>query len=507
MRSYLLAFSKVSSSILLSRVLGLARDILFARWIPSVALDLFIVAFQIPNFFRRIVAEGAFTQCFLPIYATYQEQPKAARHRFIVSIFYSMLGLLILLVFGLMVSTHWWVPRYLSGITDPARLSLAQQLIGLTIPYLLGVTGMAFFSALLNAHRRFGWPALAPCFLNIVLIVALGLAVYQSAEPLVIWLGYAVPIAGVIQCLWVWVAWRTLDGPMHWWVKIDWQGVSRLMKKLFIGLSAGVILQCGLLIDVYLASFLISGSMTWLYYGQRLMQLPFALIGIGWVTVWVPSLNQAYHEKRFKDYSKLMHQGINVLLVIGLPAAMGLIFLAKPIIATLFYHGSFLSSDVERTASSLQGYACGLPAYVLIRWLSSLFYARQDMASPVRYITYAMVVHVVLCVIFMPKYGHIAIAYSLSFSAWFQIGCLLVGLRKAGFSVEWSSVLWGRMLLLIIIFSIWLWYMQAAYDFLQFVPSMRIFWLTLYVGLSVGFYALCAWPLGLYTRLSDADKV
>lgn len=435
------AFTQCASLTGVSRISGLMRDITCAHFFGAGAgFDAFLVAFQIPNFMRRLFAEGAMSQAFVPVLTECQHRYGAQRQQNLMN---GALGTLIVAILMLSVVVLWaapWVIRlYAPGfsIGDDSRFELAVQLLQWTFPYLLMISMTAFFAAILNCQRRFMVTSAAPILLNLSLISG---AWWGGTHGQTVWaLGLAVPIAGVLQllcvgghmmrtCGLVWPTWGGSD-----------PGV-RKMWRLMLGALFGVsVAQIGLVIDTFLASFLTQGSVSWLYFSQRLVFLPLGLFGVAAATVVLPRLSNPESAAHAQD---TMAWAVSIMLVLGVPAAFGLAVLSKPIVMTLFFYGAFDWQDVLMTQKSLITLSLGLPAFMLIKVFASGFYARQDVKTPVKLGVYGLCLNVVLCLILMRPLAHAGLTLAASLSAWFQ--AILLGLQLSklySWQVPWSAML------------------------------------------------------------------
>jgi putative peptidoglycan lipid II flippase len=428
----------VSLMTMLSRVLGLARDIVIASWFGAGSnTDAFFVAFKVPQFLRRLFAEGAFSQAFVPVLSEYRERA-AAEVKGLVNAVCGALGLVLAAVTGFAVLaaplvTALFAPGF---IAVPDKFALTSEMIRITFPYLLLISLTGFAGAILNSHGRFAVPAFTPVLLNLSLIAAAVLLSPQLAEP-VLALAWAVLFAGVAQLgfqLPFLARLQLLPRPV---VDLRHEGVRRIGRLMVPALFGVSVSQINLLLDTVLASFLPTGSISWLYYSDRLAELPLGVFGIAIATVILPTLSRQHAAESPERFAALLDWGLKMVLMIALPAALALAILAEPILVTLFQYGALGARDIDMAALSLMAYAAGLPAFMLIKVLASGFYARQDMKTPVTIGITAMVANMILnLALVLPLHhlygiGHVGLALATSLAAWLNAGLLLRGLLRA----------------------------------------------------------------------------
>nr|WP_091361871.1 murein biosynthesis integral membrane protein MurJ [Amphritea atlantica] len=426
---------------MLSRVMGLIRDVVVANYFGAgSSADAFFVAFKIPNFLRRLFAEGAFSQAFVPVLSEYRSLKDLAAVKHLVDRVAGSLGLVLIVVtllgvLGAPVLAAIFAPGFY--MNDPLRYGLAVDMLRFTFPYLLLISLTALAGSILNSYERFAVPAFTPVLLNLSLI---GAAIWM--QPLfqqpVMALAIGVLIAGSAQLL--------FQLPFLWRIQLlpaptlgfrD-EGVRRILKLMIPALFGVSVSQINLLLDTLLASFLQTGSVSWLYYSDRLAELPLGVFGIAIATVILPSLSRRHAEKSTEHFSRTLDWAMRMVLLIGLPAAMALLVLAEPLIATLFHYGEMADRDVTMAAMSLRAYACGLLAFMLIKVLAPGYFSRQDTKTPVKIGIVAMVVNMVLNLILIWPLAHAGLALATTLSAFLNAGLLLRGLLKEGV-FTWQS--------------------------------------------------------------------
>ncbi len=458
----------VSAMTLLSRVLGLLRDIVIARMFSaSDASDAFFVAFKIPNFMRRLFAEGAFSLAFVPVLTEYRNTRALEETRRFIGQVAGTLGLILLVIttVGVLASPAL-VSVFAAGFLDqPQKFALTSDLLRLTFPYILLISMTALAGGILNTWKRFAAPAFTPVLLNLSLIgCALWLA--PRLEVPVYALGWGVLIAGVTQLLFqLPFLYRLglLAKPVWAWREPGVQKIIKLMTPALFGSSVS---QINLLFDTFIASFLVSGSVSWLYYADRLLEFPLGVFGIALATVVLPNLSESHVSRGREHFNRVLAWSTRLALLIALPATVGLVLLAAPILATLFQYGAFSAGDTRFSAMSLMAYAAGLPAFILIKILANAFYSRQDSKTPVRIGIIAMFLNMLLNVLFvlaLLKFtaipGHVGLALATAGSAWCNAALLARALRRDGYLSLGSDFLlsFGRILLASLGMGLLLW--------------------------------------------------
>ncbi|GAA3971016.1 murein biosynthesis integral membrane protein MurJ [Allohahella marinimesophila] len=424
----------VGAMTMISRVLGLARDMVIANLFgASAGADAFFVAFKIPNFMRRLFAEGAFSQAFIPVLSEYKTRYTLEEVRRLVSRVGGTLGLVLLAVTLLGVAgADVLAFLFAPGFSDDAeKLALTVELLRLTFPYLFLISMTAFAGSVLNSYGYFAIPAITPVLLNISLIMS---AIFLSAsmdEPIAA-LAWGVLIAGVAQLLFQLPFLRRiglLPAPM---LDIRHEGVRRIGRLMLPALFGVSVSQINLLLDTVLASFLQTGSVSWLYYSDRLTELPLGVFGIAVATVILPSLSSRHASNSTVEFSRTLDWGVRTVLIIALPATLALTWLAEPLIATLFQHGALTDYDVLQSSRSLQAYAMGLPFFMLIKVLAPGFFSRQDIRTPVKIGIIAMVANMIMNLMLILPLAHVGLAAATSLSGALNAGFLWYTLHKQG---------------------------------------------------------------------------
>ena len=433
--------SVVGSMTLLSRVLGLARDIALSNWFGAgVVMDAFTVAFKIPNLLRRFFAEGAFSQAFVPVIAEYRANRTAAETRELIDQVAGTLGALLLAatLIGVLAAPALILIFAPGFVGDSERFTTATAMLRFTFPYLVFISLTALSGAILNIHRRFAVAAFTPVLLNVVLIgfagwvdpklgrPGLGLAAGVLAAGIV-QLGFQIPFLARLG---------VLPRPRWGWAH---EGVRRILRLMLPAVFGSSVAQVSILLDTLVASFLAAGSISWLYYSNRLVEFPLGVFGVATATVILPRLSEHHARASGEPFAATLDWALRLVIVIAVPAAVGLVLLAEPLMATLFYRGEFGMRDVDMAAASLVAYAPGLMGFVLVKVLSPGYFSRQDTRTPVRAGIQALGLSMVLNVVFvlvLLRTGwappHAGIAAATACSGLFNASLLLVGLVRSG---------------------------------------------------------------------------
>lgn len=423
----------VSFMTFLSRIVGFVRDMVIANFFGATgSVDAFLLAFKIPNFMRRLFAEGAFSQAFVPVLSDYKthHDPKQVQD-FISKVFCGLAAVLLLLTILGVVGAPWLIRIFAPGFpTDGQRFLLASQLLQLTFPYILFISLTAFAAGVQNAYGKFAIPAFTPVLLNISLIgAAFWIAPLCGANPIQS-LAWGVLIAGVAQLLFQ-IPFLIKLSLMPRLV-LNWRSpeVTRVLKLMGPALLGGSVLQINLLIDTVFASFLPMGSLTWIYYSDRLLEFPIGVFGVALATVVLPHLSHKYAEKNQTEFSASIDWALRWILLIGLPATVGLVLLAGPILATLFQYGRFSPFDVVMASKSLMTLSLGLTCFLAVKILVSAFYARQNTAFPVKVAIVAVGVNVACNALLIGPMAHAGLTLASSIASLLNVSVLLVALIR-----------------------------------------------------------------------------
>lgn len=419
---------------LVSRVTGLIRDIILALVVgASVPADAFFVAFRIPNFFRRIFAEGAFSQAFVPVYAEYQARGQERERRvFLDRITGTLAAVLVLIsvlgVIGAPLLVMILAPGFWGS---PEKYQLTVAILRITFPYLAFISLVALAAGVLNTHKRFAAAAFTPVLLNLCLIAA-ALWLAPRLGNAGVALAWGVFVAGLLQLAFQLPFLRRIGRLPRPRVALRDEGVMRVIKLMIPAVFGSSVAQVNMLVNTLLASYLVTGSVSWLWYSDRLMEFPLGVFGIALATVILPSLARRHTSAAPAAFSELLDWALRWVFVVGTPAAVGLIVLAEPVLATLFLYGRFGVHDVEMTARALIAFAVGLLAFILVKILASGFFARQNTGTPARIAALSLVVNIVLSLALIRPLAHAGLALAISLAAFVNAGLLFWLLWRDG---------------------------------------------------------------------------
>ena len=434
----------VSVMTLISRVLGLIRDIVVANFMGAgLAADVFLFANKIPNFLRRLFAEGAFAQAFVPVLAEVQHDGDDAKNRYFIARVGGTLGVIVTLVtvFGVLASpaivalfgTGWFLD-YLNGGADADKFVLASQLLKITFPYLWFVTLVGLSGAILNSLNRFGVSAFTPVLLNVA-IISCAIGLHEQFQQPAYALAWGVFLGGLLQLLFqlpFLIKAGVFVKPKWGWQDPNVTKVRKLIIPALFGVSVG---QINLLLDTVIASFLVTGSISWLYYSDRLLEFPLGLFGIAIATVILPTLSRNFVAKDADKFSANMDWAVRMVCLLGIPAATGLALLAEPLLLVLFQRGEFTDEHAYFASLSLTAYATGLLSFMLVKVLAPGYYSRQDTKTPVKYGIWCMTANMAFNLIFVLslgyEFGFIGLAMATSASALLNVVLLYQGLHKS----------------------------------------------------------------------------
>lgn len=426
---------------LISRVLGLVRDVVIANLMGAgSSADVFFFANKIPNFLRRLFAEGAFAQAFVPVLTEYQEKETPEATRELIAKVSGTLGVLVTIVtlIGVIASPvltalfgGGWFMAWLNNEPDGIKFELASLVLKITFPYLWFITFTALAGSILNTRGRFAVSAFTPVFLNIAIICA-AIYIAPNLDQPEIGLAIGVFSGGVIQFLFqipFLLREKALVKPSWGW---DHPGVVKIRTLMLPALFGVSVSQINLLLDTFIASFLVTGSISWLYYSDRLLEFPLGLFGIAIGTVILPALSKKHVNAEGEGFSQTMDWGVRAIIFLGIPAMFGLIVLAKPMLIVLFMRGAFTLHTVEMASYSLTAYGFGLISFMMVKVLAPGYFSRQDTKTPVKYGIIAMVSNMVFNLIFAIPFGYVGLAIATSLSALLNTCLLYRGLHIKG---------------------------------------------------------------------------
>lgn len=503
------AAATVSSLTLVSRITGLVRDLILARVFGGgAAMDAFAAAFRLPNLLRRLFAEGAFSQAFVPILSEVRTRRGEESTRTLAS--HVMSGLFwVVLALSMLGVVFAPVLVYLiaSGFArNPATFELATLMTRWMFPYIFFMSLVAFSAGVLNTYNRYAIPALTPVLLNLSMIV-FGLLAQRYFDPPGLALGISVFVGGALQLALQLPALAKigmlprLSGIRTAFADPD---VRRILSKMGPAVFAVSVAQLSLIINTNIASHLGEGANAWLYYADRLMEFPTALLGVALATVLVPSLSKAFTEERHTDYSHMLDWGLRLTCLIALPAAVGLGLLAEGLIAVLFQGGQFTARDVGQTALALTGYAVGLFGLIAVKILAPGYYAQQDIKTPVKIAVGVLVATQVANLALVPWLKHAGLAWSISLGALANAALLYVGLRRRGTYLPapgWPGFL-ARIAIALVLLAGVLWLANARIDWVGLHGAwlLRAGLLAAVLAVAVGVYFGTLALLGLRPR-------
>ncbi|WJG08489.1 murein biosynthesis integral membrane protein MurJ [Aliiglaciecola sp. LCG003] len=431
----------VSFMTFLSRVLGLIRDVVVANMLGAgAAADVFLVANKIPNFLRRLFAEGAFAQAFIPVLTEVKNEGDKEHLKLFIAKASGTLGVVVTLVtlLGVIGSPvvaalfgAGWFLDYLQGSPQGDKFEPFALMLKITFPYLFFVSLTGLSGAILNTLNKFAVAAFTPVLLN-VSIIACAIYLSPSFENPEFALAWGVFFGGLMQLLFqIPFLYRAgvLVKPKWAWSDPKVSKVRRLMIPALFGVSVS---QINLLLDTMIATALMTGSVSWLYYSDRLLEFPLGLFGIAIATVILPTLSSHHVSKDQQAFSNSIDWGLKVVCLLGLPAAAGLFVLAEPMLLTIFYGGAFTVNDAAMASASLMAYSTGLLSFMLIKVLAPGFYSRQDLKTPVRFGIYSMVANIFFNIALAIPFGYVGLAIATSMSATLNTGLLYFQLHRLG---------------------------------------------------------------------------
>ncbi len=502
----------VSSMTMLSRVLGFVRDAVVAqRFGASAETDAFFVAFRIPNFLRRLFAEGSFALAFVPVLAEYKARGDIQALRDLNDRVAGTLGAILLVVTAVgVLAAPALVTIFAPGYIDrPEQFAMTADMLRITFPYIFLISLAGFAGGILNSHGRFAMPALSPVLLNLAMIsfAVLGASFFN---PPIAALAWGVLCGGLLQLglqLPALSRLGLLPRPRWGWAHDGVRKILRLMVPTLFGSSVA---QVNLLFDTLIASFLMAGSVSWLYYAERLLEFPLGVFGVALSTVILPSLSAHHSESKPEAFSAALDWAMRVASFIALPATLSLLLLAEPLMWTLFGYREFAGSDVRMAGLALSALALGLPAFILIKVIAPGFYSRQDTRTPVKAGIIAMLANVVLNAIIVGSMvlndyhaPHAGLALASALAGWLNFGLLFRWLRASGAFIPRPG--WRRYGIQLavsgVLLALWLWW--ASVHWLSFEGEsvlIRLLGIAALIGIGGLIYMGSLWAGGLRPR-------
>ena len=489
-----------SSLTLLSRISGVLRDITIASVFGASSItDAFVLAFRIPNLFRAFFAEGAFSQAFVPTLSKLQQRSPEDERQFIDNSF----GLLALCAGLLALFGSLFAPQITSvfaqGYDDPNQLKLVSDLLRITFPYIFFISLTAFAASVLQCNQHFFAPAFAPVLTNISIIFFAMVMADYFAVPIES-LAWAIVCAGVLQL-------SVQIIPLHGIKRLPIPkpslsnpNVKKVMLLMLPIIASSSITQISMTIDSLLATFLESGTIFWLYLGNRVVGLPLGIFGVSIAIIILPTLARQLANKQQDAYRKTFNWGLHIIFLIGIPASAALIVIAEPVITLLFHYRQFDAKDVSQTGLALQMYALGLTGFMLVKVLVNAFLANGDAKNPVRCIMIASSSNIALSITLMPILGFMGLALSTSFSALLNVFMLyVIGLRKNYFQYSWQAIPAALRILLAsgVMVAMLLLLQQPTSSWVDFPIFQRIWNMMILVGAGIASYGavlfICGW--------------
>lgn len=495
----------VSSLTLLSRILGFVRDFVIARTFGAgMMTDAFFVAFRLPNLLRRLFAEGAFSQAFVPMLAEYRQRRGSDETKRLVDRVATMLFLAVLLVAlaGILAAPLLILVSAPGFAADGEKFALTVTLTRISFPYILFMALVALSAGILNTWSRFALPAATPVLLNLSFI---GMALFAAPwfNPPILALAWAVFLGGTLQLALQLPALKSIGMLPRFEFAPQDEGLKRILTLMAPAVLGVSVAQVSLLINTIFASFLASGSVSWLYYADRLMEFPAGLLGAALGTILLPSLSKAHSSGQSETFSALLDWGLRLTFLLTLPAALALAMLAVPLLATLFQHGAFTATDVLQTRSALVAYSIGLIGLILVKVLAPGFYAQQNIRTPVKIALLTLAATQAMNLAFIVPFKHAGLALSIALASCLNAGLLFRGLHQRGAYrplAGWPAFL-AKLCVALLALALTLWFGMGQESAWLTMPSWRrVIHLALLVATGCGVYFVTLWLLGFRLR-------
>ncbi len=505
------ALAAISSLTLLSRILAFVRDVLIASIFGATAAnDAYILATRLPNLLRRLFAEGAFSQAFVPIYGEYKNKRSAEETKLLVDHVVSLLAVILFIVtlIGIIAAPVIIYVTAPGFIKDADKFQMTVQMLRITSPYIFFISLVAVAAGILNTYNKFWVPAFAPVLLNLCLIGgALWLTPYFK-QP-VMGLAWAWFVAGFVQLAFQLPFLKKIGMLPTWRFSLKDAGVWRIMRQMGPAVFGVSISQLSLVINTIIASLLVTGSVSWLYYADRLMEFPSGLLGAALGTILLPSLSKHYADDNPEEYSRLLDWGLRLTFMLALPSALALGMIAVPLLATMFQHGAFVAEDVLKTSHALAGYSVGLIGIILVKILAPGFYARQDIRTPVKIGVATLLITQAMngLFVFGLHFDQAGLALSIGLGACINSAILFYLLKKRGIyrpEPGWGTFL-AKLAAALLALGVALWFgMGNQQHWLTTSGWARILHLSTLVAGGVAIYFAVLFALGF--RIKDFSK-
>jgi putative peptidoglycan lipid II flippase len=513
--SLLKTLASISSLTLLSRILGFVREILMARIFgTSMANDAFVIAYRLPNLLRRMFAEGAFSQAFVPIFSEYKSRRGHDETKLLVDHVSTLLAIILFVItlIGIVAAPILVYVTAPGFVANTEKFNLTVELLRITSPYIFFISLVAVSAGILNTYNKYWVSAFAPVLLNLCFIVTMLWLVPYFSRPIVA-LAWSVLVAGVIQLAFQVPFLLKIGMLPRWRFSLKDAGVWRVLKQMGPAVFGVSISQISLVINTVFASFMAAGSVSWLFYADRLMEIPAGLLGVAISTILLTSLSKYHADQNTVEYSKMLDWGLRLTMLLTLPAALSLGLIAVPILATFFQHGLFEARDVLMTRNALVGYSVGLIGMLLVKILAPAFYARQDIKTPVKIGIITLLATQLMNLIFIGwlKYAglpqHAGLALAIGLGACINSAVLYYLLRKRGIyqpEPGWLGFV-AKIGVALLALGWVLWFgMGTEQHWLTTHGWSRIVHLSWLVALAGGVYFAVLWVLGF--RLRDFSR-
>ncbi|HKO87685.1 MAG TPA: murein biosynthesis integral membrane protein MurJ [Burkholderiales bacterium] len=499
------ALATVSGFTFVSRVLGLARDSFIAALFgASAATDAFVIAFRIPNLLRRLFAEGAFSQAFVPVLAEYKSRRGEADTKILIDHVATTLAVILVVatIIGMLGATFIVYVTAPGFADEPEKFALTVTMLRITFPYILFISLVALAGGILNTWSRFAVPAFTPTLLNVAFIAG-ALLFADYFDPPILVLAWAVFAGGLLQLFFQIPALLRIGMfPRLRFNPAD-PGVRRILLLMVPALLGVSIAQVSQLLNTIFASFLPSGSVSWLYYADRLMEFPTGLLGVALGTILLPSLAKYHSEKNESEYSALLDWGLRLTLMLTLPAALALALLSVPLVSSLFHYGKFSALDLAMTREALIAYSAGLLGLILVKILAPGFYARQDIRTPVKIAIVTLVATQLMNFAFYKPLAHAGLALSIGLGACLNAALLFTLLRKRGIykpQPGWAKFIWKLLIALALMGAVLFFINRPDAWWVEAHLLERVLMLSLLVVTGVAVYFCALWLLGFRVR-------
>lgn len=418
---------------LVSRISGLVRDVVMANMLGAGSIsDTFFVAFRIPNFLRRIFGEGAFSQAFVPVFSELTEQNTQQAREF-VNVTSGLLSLVtfILATLGIIFAPQL-IALFTPGFVDePDKMARTVEALRIMFPYLFCISLVAMSGGILNTTNRFAVPAATPVLLNLCMIAALLILVPLMDSPTQA-LAYGVLLAGVVQLAFQIPSLKRAGYLPRPSLSLNNEPSRRVFKLMLPAIFSVSVAQINTIVNTILASFLAAGSISWMYYSERLMEFPVAVFGIALATVVLPSLSKEHKSGSAEGFATMLDWALRWVILIAAPATFALYLLASALLTTIFQYNEFTTQAVDMSALALQAYAVGVSGFIFVKVLAPGFFARQDTKTPMQVAVASVITNIVLSLLLVSKFQHVGLALAISLASWVNAGLLFIILCRRG---------------------------------------------------------------------------